>query len=505
MTVGPRRWLWLVLVALAVAAGASYRLTVAFGLGPFTDSDEVMSSLMARDLLEHGTYPAFLWNQSNGGTLEVALVAGAQRVLGTSFISLRLVTVLLGVVGSLLVWRVGRRLADEVGGAVAGLASWLWPAGFVSWSTKEYLYYQPVLVLGASALLLSLRCTERVERRLEPVALGLVLGLGWWTSPNITYFAVPALANLVLRPAWLRRRSWLLPGPALLGALPWLVNNAEHGWRSLVVPEVYRQGTFASRLGLFLEDGVPTSLGLLGFWTEEEVVPGGRLLAAGLGALLAGGALVHLARWVRQRESPVPIDLLGLLAVPFLYAASPVNGSTELWVPRYFFFAGPFVALALGRLLAQRVLATVGVALMVGLAWLDLRPAWAQIDWTPPPDDIEVLAAALDREGVDAAFGSYWTTNRLTWASEGEVLGTPMLQQVVRDDRADVVVRGSEAPAYVFERRSARVPIFERAVDVLGVGTTSFEVANFVVHLPDRRLLPEELPPELGNHPVEGV
>ncbi|HEY5153788.1 MAG TPA: glycosyltransferase family 39 protein, partial [Acidimicrobiales bacterium] len=211
-TTGPGR----VVVGAALVAGVVLRVIVAFTALGRPDSDEVIAGLMARHL--DSGFPASFWGQHYGGTIELVPVWASLRVFGMSVPGLRVPTVALAVVNAVLVWRCARRLMPAGSAVVAGLLAWVWPAAVVWFGMREMLFYVPTLTLGLIAMLLALRLgrwgdPSEVGGQADAgggdpfsqqwpqwAALGLVVGLGWWTSPNIIYFAVPVVLALVARP-----------------------------------------------------------------------------------------------------------------------------------------------------------------------------------------------------------------------------------------------------------------------------------------------------------------
>ena len=224
-----------------VAAGIVLRLFILFGPLGRPDSDEVIAGLIARHIGSDGL-PAFFWGQHYGGTIEALPVALSLKIFGTSVAALRVPTLLLGVVNAVLVWRCGRRVMSEGSARVAGLLAWVWPPAVVWYGSREMLFYAPTATFGLTAILLALRLgvADRDGRRggwrlVEWAGLGAVLGFGWWTSPNLSYFVVPAAVALLLPPG----RSGRVVGAAVAGgarrrvrrgaatALPWLWVNLQ--------------------------------------------------------------------------------------------------------------------------------------------------------------------------------------------------------------------------------------------------------------------------------------
>ena len=171
-----------ILVALAAVAGLALRVWILASPMGALDSDEAVSGLMARHMLD-GEFSALYWLGNYGGTLESAVAALVFAVFGSSVIALKLTTLGLWIVAAVLTWRVGIRTIGRRPAQAAAALFWIAPTYMVWWSTKARAFYAMGVVLGLLVVLLALRLREHGSRR-DAAALGLVLGLGWWTSPE---------------------------------------------------------------------------------------------------------------------------------------------------------------------------------------------------------------------------------------------------------------------------------------------------------------------------------
>ena len=67
------------------------------------------------------------------------------------------------------------------------------------------LFYQPTIIFGLGAIIAAEQLTEDEPsdrgRTVRWAVLGLLLGRRWWTSTQIVFFAVPAIAWIVLKRA----------------------------------------------------------------------------------------------------------------------------------------------------------------------------------------------------------------------------------------------------------------------------------------------------------------
>jgi hypothetical protein len=171
------------LVLAAAVAGLSMRACVLASPFGRVDSDEAVGGLVARHLVQGKLYP-FLWGNVYGGTVEAFLGAPLLAVWPGSAVAWKAVMIVLFGAACVLTWRIGCRTVAPGPARLAAVLMWLWPAAFVLASTKARLYYGAALVLAATVLLLCLRLAERPSRR-DAAALGLALGLGWWTAPFV--------------------------------------------------------------------------------------------------------------------------------------------------------------------------------------------------------------------------------------------------------------------------------------------------------------------------------
>ncbi len=448
-----------VLAAIAVAVGLALRIW-ALGRAPM-NSDEAVVGLMAHEIL-NGHFFAFYWGQSYGG-VEPYLTAVLFGLLGQSSITLSLTAMLLDAVAALLVWRIGRRLFSPAVGVGAGVLFFVFPEVYVWQSTIEYGFRWAALVLGLAMLVTALRLCEdppsppgRLAMLRDWVLLGACLGLGWWATPEIAYYALPSAALL----AWSVLRRGLRPHPldlvagvavAVVSDLPWLWDNVGHGFPSLRhSPQGPGTGGFVNHLRILASKVLPMLLGLRlrasGSWLFYAP------LAKGLYVLAVIAGVVFLVACVLRRRAVVLV-VFAVLG-PLIYAYSPF---TWYWQDgRYALFLAPPVALIAvaaavegGRLLRLQRAAValrlelrqvVGpvLAVLVGLGFtlgalgrLDpYRPApvtgrtsWTS--WQPDPSSyLQPTVTALEQAGVTDAYAGYWVAYDLAFQSGGKLVVT---------------------------------------------------------------------------------
>jgi len=536
-----------VVVALALVVGLLFRL-YALGRGTM-NSDEAVVGLMAREIL-HGHFFAFYWGQNYGGP-EAYVVAAVFALFGTSAFTLGLTAVLLCAVSIVLLWRIGNRMFGSPVGAVAAIAFWVWPEPYVFSSTVEDGFRWLVLVCGLTVLLTVLRIGDGEGTRLDWIALGLSSGVGWWASPEISYFLVPAAiylgARIVQRRARVPLLSSLLGVVALIvGSLPWWWHNLNQHFDSFNVPPQPSPpgpgGAYWWHLGIFDRYAVPLALGLRIRLTGQWIGPSSltpHLVNIGVVVLVAWLAYlaVHGRAWLL---------VLYVVSFPFLYAAQPFAWHWE--DGRYAIFLAPAAALVVASLVCRvgmwviqspRVAPAVTAALvLVGGLALTIRaasvmlpyvsvPSQPSVDrttwlsWHANPNNLPTsLAASLVRWHVRDAFTGYWLAYDVAFLAQGKLTVSSAGPLFIRYPPYYSEVSASSAPAWIFLSTAKESDAgLEAGTVALDPGCTSVEQpcltvpeivrwcvlhrisyqirdsGPYIVVLPSRRVLPNQILP----------
>jgi hypothetical protein len=404
------------------------------------DSDEAVVGLMARRVAYHGETRAFFWGQGYGGTLEPTLTAFAFRVVGPTVLAVKLVPLLLSTTATALLAVLGARLVGWRRALYAAAAFWIWNGNYIWWSTKSRCFYWAALNLGLVIFLMALRVGDEPRDRRAWFVLGAAVGLGWWTSPQLLLFLVPAalwslwtLRRRVLSPA----SVWAVP-PAILGALPWLVANYHSRLGSLRYGQEV-QGSYPERLRLFFTKGAPVMFGLHAteIWLVDWVFP------------ILYIALVLLVVWaLRRHHGHLRIVWLFIAAYPLVFAVFPT--SWAIGEGRYLLYLLGPVALALAALPTRRWLLPVALPLillvtLIDLHRIELRSNPIAVDKLVPIEDGD-LRAMLEREHIRYAWADYWIAYRVTFETRERILVSPDLGAKVRDRRiADRVQASGQA------------------------------------------------------------
>ena len=449
------RWSVALAVAIAVAVVVGILFHFWFLWHRPINSDEAVPGLMAQGSM-HGRFGAFYWGQWYGGSAETLAVAAAVALFGSTGVVLGFTATVLAALASVTMWRVARRVVhDPRLAALVGALSWAGSEVVISDSSHEWGFRRVTLLAGVLCLWLALRILDGNQGLGEFAFLGFFAGIGWWSSPEIVYFAVPT-ALLILSAAtrgvpeyrrhW-RARVLTLMAAGVVGALPWLWSNLRDGFRSFEIRQYVAPDNapgYLGHLGLFFSRSYPMLLGARYDGTGELV--GGVPLEVLLGLAVAGAVLICLLHRGRTR-----ILALGVVLFPFLYAASP---ATWWWQDgRYVAFLWPMLCLlviAACELLPQTLrnvwpsavrrargvttravaLLVVSVALILCLAGFfvagtDGKPATLVSNWSDPDAPSAQAAQELVADHLDRGFANYWMAYKLDYLSDGKLLFTP--------------------------------------------------------------------------------
>ena len=457
----PRSSLSLALVVAvlvgAFAIGLALRLWLLWHC-PLT-SDESIVGLMASQI-RHGQTFTFYWGQAYGG-VEPYVVALWSFVAGSGPVSLNSVATLLSAVSVVLAWRIALRVVPgtaSVLAVAAGAALWVWPVVVIYRSTRELGFRGVTVAAGLAVLLMALRVAEHPSA-LNIAVLGLVAGIGWWSSPEIVYFAVPSVAYLLF--SWRKVRaafSWrllLLPAGFVIGAAPWLATNLRTGFLSLRISSSpnYVPSTYTGRLSVFFDKTLPMMLGLKipfsGAWLGGRV--GQVLFVAAVVALLGLCVVAVSGLGMGGHASMVRALGLGLLVFPLIFAVFP---ATSYWQEgQYGVYLVPLIVLVttgtVGAWLTGAFLdhtprhrSRRNTALICGVAavgvlatsilcltsfdqvWLRDRPVAFFSGWEDPRSVAEQSVQALEAQGVHDAYANYWVAYDLDYLSGGRLIVT---------------------------------------------------------------------------------
>ncbi|CAN5762622.1 hypothetical protein BH23ACT1_BH23ACT1_09930 [soil metagenome] len=480
---GTRPPVWLIVLVVVVGVGIRAWI-LASPLGE-VDSDEAVVGLMALGVLD-GEIPTFFWDSNYGGTLDQLITAGVFAVVGASVLALKAVQVVLAGAACVLTWRVGRRIVGEGAARTAALLFWVAPAAYLLFSTKSRGWHWLGVCLTLGIVLMVLRLIER-PRVGGAAVLGLLLGLSFWTSPALGFVALPAVVYGVARNPRVMRVGWAVVPAFLVGAAPWIRFNLVNDFASLEQPPQPVDSTYLSRLAGFFTDGLPMALGLKVPYSGEWL--GGPVgVAVFVAALIGFGVLLVRCR----RRLGLLLVLAG--AYPLLFAV-PAS-SFYVGEPRYVLFLAPVLALLVTHRLTTTaargaVLAGAAVLSVISLASLMSWSADHPGNYDLASGDLDPVLSILERRGVNAAWGDYWTAYRITFETNEEVIAASVDR--VRHPPYQAEVAQRSAPAFVVHEGTSVDDELGPALAADGIDFQRVPAGDFVVYLPDEAVDPVEL------------
>ena len=182
----------------------------------------------------HGHLSLLFWGGNYGGAGITWIEAPLVAIFGLHVWIFQLVDTALTFIAVLLLRAIGRRITSPLAADVAAGTFWFFPALWVFWSEREYVFWLPAIVLALATGLVALRWFES-RRPATLVWVGLAAGLAVWSYPLVVSLVLPPVAVIL----WTERRNWASIGRVLVGGLvgliPWIAYFAIHGRSAVTV------------------------------------------------------------------------------------------------------------------------------------------------------------------------------------------------------------------------------------------------------------------------------
>jgi hypothetical protein len=452
---------WGVTFALTGVAGIALRIWVYRSALGTPNADEAVVGLMTRHVVD-GEFTTFYWGQAYGGSQEAILTAPVFLVVGSSWLALRMIPIVLSAVAALLIWRVGRRTIGEPAAAVAAGVFWIWPPFVLYQLTHQQGFYASNVVYCGLLLLLALRVVERADRTRVGL-LGLVLGLAFWQTAQIVPVAAGVIGWTIWKQPRCLRHLWVALPLAVVGALPWIIWNAGHSWESLSMPDY---GDKARSLRLLVSPVLPMMVGLRAPFSAELLLPAllTYLLYVGLVGLFIYGAF-------KSRHKGASILYFVPALFPFIYVISPKTVSA-VGTPRFIVVLTPVLALLLAQLATKyfRAAVILALAFVISVVTLHRMDLWFRgvpaqtthakglgprhiVQWVPR--DLGPLISTLDVLGLDHVYADYWLAYRLDFDTR---------ERIVAVENAFTHVKFEHGQAVPSSEQKIRYPPYNRQV-----------------------------------------
>lgn len=403
------------------------------------DGDEAFGPVMALRAA-HGHLSLLFWGGNYGGAGITWLEAPLVAVFGLHLWIFQAVDTALTLVAVLLVRGIGRRITTPLAADVAAGTFWFFPALWVYWSEREYVFWLPAIVFALAAGVLTLRWFE-TRRDATLLWVGLCAGLAIWSYPLVASLVVPPVAVLL----WTVRRSWSalarVVGAGLVGLLPWIAFFVIHG--SSAFTEQASTESRRSALVHAITQTLPTAL--VGGVKPLLTVPSPSVLTA-LGVTVYVGTVAFTVYAAATRQVALATCGCAVVFWPFVVALGhvPVEDVTY----RY-----GLVVIAPLLLIAAHLLAKLRVAPLLAVAAFTLVVVTASTDTSsfaavPACDPtFAVVARHLGEQDRTSVWASYWITAPLEVCSGGAL--TISSVTTVRDEAAAAAAATAPRSTYV--------------------------------------------------------
>jgi len=484
---------------VCIAVGLALRLDFMRAAGFTIDADEAIVGLMGRDILAGRGVPVFYYGQHYMGSLEALMASASFALLGATPFALQLVPLVWSLVLIVLAYCVGRLVAGRRAGSIAAVLMAVPPPALLVWSSKARGGFVELVVIGALALCLTIQWIRSSPDRLRyPIALGFVLGIGWWVNNQIIYFILPiaiiSAVHVFSRSIWPAgagstsasvRTKWqniaIIVGSGavafFVGGAPYWWYNIARGFPSAGMFKLASWERFVSHLDGLSSTALPAIVGAQRFWQSFPVFPFSRHLALLLYVFPI--ALLVVARWQKllglfvgrlDRTKPVEILVLFCLSCGLVFSISSFGWLVQ--APRYLlpFYIGlyPLVAVCCDWVWSRSRF--FGVAYLAALLVFQISASYVGgrgLSGEPVvfggqrvARDHAPLIQTLERLQISHVRATYWIGYRLAFET-GEritftVLGEPTQARIPRYEVSDFTQR-SELPLVLVQSEAVVV------------------------------------------------
>ncbi len=440
---------WGFVVALIVIA-ALLRWDFMRGGNYVIDADEAIVGLMGKHILEGQPIPTFYYGQHYMGSLEGICASLMFGAFGISSVTLQLVPLSFSLLLVYLMYVLGRAVGGIAVGRITALLYAVPPASLVVWSFKARGGFIELLVLGALAMLFTVRWLKKpTSNLLYPSLIWLTLGVGWWVNNQIIYFlfpigvfgAIKSLSTIRAGRLSMKQATTLAVVSIVaffVGSSPYWIYNIKRGFPSLGMFGFAPLSDMGEHFSGLFANALPIIFGAMRMWTDTPVYA----LAPYLVWLVYGGlaVLIVMARRRQLRElckgSLDRIETLELFIVfvPFcclVFAVSSFGWLSQ--APRYLLpmYVGLFVLCGwavryIGR--SSRVAAGGLLAVLLGLNLASCYVGGRAVPGEPivfdgqrVSRDHSEIVGLLEKLGVTRIRTNYWIGYRIAFETNERV------------------------------------------------------------------------------------
>jgi hypothetical protein len=426
-------------------------------------SDDAVPALMGKHIAEGRTPPVCYYGQLYMGSLSSHYYALAFKVFGYSLFVLKCAALLVFLGFMVIQFMFLKELFSSSLALAVSFFYSLPISPLVHAGLDSTSAFALVLLLGSLLLYLSYLIGARSRENLLP-ALGLTMGLAFWTHQITTAFILTSLSMLVFQLKWQPRKYATLVYWSILGFLPQILVECFFGFRLLP----------------FLMDGrrvldwnkAKTSLDL----TAALLTPARHPVRyVFLTLALAGFISIILLAWRRRIARPQLVFCLFPLLYYILYILSDFSNTSVIRYLYPLYVVLPVLLLAICQFMRTKWRLVLSFSLLLCLFFFFNLSASLRLVETNRNRHLRItrLAGAMEETGRRHWMAEYWTSFLLTAVSKERLIVDSYTNERFLPYSLDYWNQTSTDNYVFFSRAETEDPaghaLFMRALETLGV------------------------------------
>jgi len=523
-----RDWLFLAAVLLC---GLLLRMDVIVASQYVIDADEAIVGLMAKHILEGQQTPVFYYGQHYMGSLEAVLASLSFTIFGINNFALKLVPLFFSLIFIVQCYALTKEIWNREAARISALLAAIAPAALVVWSAKARGGFIEILVIGAFAMLLSVRWLKiKNPHSIAIVPIGLLIGTGWWVNNQIVYFIPPIAFAVISKCIYLedgyffdkikKFLSIFVIGALsfIAGSVPFWVYNLGHDFASFgMFNAASLHEAFDHMKGLF-STSIPILLGAKPFWAETEYFSGATFVmycVYGVIALfLLGcrfGPIARLFKLELDNQNPVELLILLSLSCASIFALSSFGWLVQ--APRYllpvYVAVFPLLGITLNCMQQRvQVIPTLLFVFVLAINVFSSYPGRRAIPGEPfvckgerVSRDHQELIKWLDNRGIGWVRTNYWIGYKLAFESKERirfVVFQDPLQARIPSYEEEGMQFGLDRIPFLLTPKQAE--IVKRGLERLGIAFEQVQVSGYVVLYDFKKPYNDLRQVEIGMH-----
>jgi len=457
-------------VLLIALATITTRILYLFSpAGQSGDADEAVFGMMAQEIAALRDFPIYCWQAQYAGAPVSYFAAIIFTFFGSGFVQLHLAMLPAALLTPILFYLVYRRMFGSTEAMVGALFLVFCPFLVLRYTMAALGGYGETYLGTALIILISWKI-KKDEGTNNTSCWAFILGVICGFFFYVLFLILPAILAFALPAVYLakkRRKPAILPFSlgGVLGSMPMIIYNiAERGGtfvraagRSLSIgrdaihtPITELIGDVLSKKLVYLTTWIVDAPRVLGqyvlpdFFGNVTLEPIGLILGI---ILIWFGILVFV-------KVPGPKTYYARQFSVFLIFLILFQWVADLNRARHMLPLLAVIPVALFTITENysflKKLAIVALSLICGLQVIGWH-AKMQVSFFDP----EPVVTLMKEKGIREFYGSYWTSYPIMFASEGAIIGSPMLlpkNEILSDRRPDYTekLRKSLSPAFVF-------------------------------------------------------